>query len=96
MKSSKDTPRPEYPRPQFARAEWMSLNGVPYPYQSELSGVGDKSIHEVFWYARGFEVPEEWQRGRDLLLHFGAVDYSTTLWVTRAATSPSTSTSRLT
>lgn len=54
---------------------------VPYPYQSELSGINDKSVHEVVWYARGFEVPEAWRSGRDLLLHFGAVDYSTTLWV---------------
>jgi len=102
-------PRPEYPRPQFVREEWLNLNGewefafddtddagcikgwfegdrlsgsivVPFPYQSELSGVGDRSVHEVVWYARNFEVPETW-RGRDLLLHFGAVDYAATLWV---------------
>jgi beta-galactosidase/beta-glucuronidase len=53
---------------------------VPFPYQSELSGINDKSIHEVVWYARDFEIPDEW-RGRDLLVHFGAVDYATTLWV---------------
>jgi beta-galactosidase/beta-glucuronidase len=53
---------------------------VPFPYQSELSGIGDKGVHEVVWYARTFEVPEAWA-GRDLLLHFGAVDYRTTVWV---------------
>jgi beta-galactosidase/beta-glucuronidase len=53
---------------------------VPFPYQSELSGVNDKSIHECVWYARSFDVPEEWKR-RDLLLNFGAVDYYTTVWV---------------
>jgi beta-galactosidase/beta-glucuronidase len=53
---------------------------VPFPYQSELSGINDKAIHEVVWYSRSFEVPQEW-RGLDLLLHFGAVDYSTTVWV---------------
>jgi beta-galactosidase/beta-glucuronidase len=53
---------------------------VPFPYQSELSGIDDKSIHEVVWYARSFEVAGEWA-GRDLLLHFGAVDYRTTVWV---------------
>ncbi|MFL6283361.1 MAG: glycoside hydrolase family 2 protein [Pyrinomonadaceae bacterium] len=53
---------------------------VPFPYQCELSGIGDKSIHECVWYARSFEVEDEW-RGRDLLLNFGAVDYSTTVWV---------------
>ena len=53
---------------------------VPFPYQSELSGIGDKSIHRVVWYARTFEVTEAWA-GRDLLLHFGAVDYRTAVWV---------------
>ena len=53
---------------------------VPFPYQSALSGINDKSIHEYVWYARTFEVPAEW-RGRDLLLHFGAVDYRAMVWV---------------
>ncbi len=53
---------------------------VPFPYQCELSGINDKGIHEVVWYARTFEPPIGW-RGRDLLLHFGAVDYKTTVWV---------------
>lgn len=101
-------PRPEYPRPQFLRKEWLNLNGVwefafddadrgvreswfagrsfdrrilvPFPYQSELSGINDKSIHEVVWYARSVDVPRDWH-GQDVLVHFGAVDYRTTVWV---------------
>ena len=53
---------------------------VPFAYQTELSGIGDQGIHEVVWYAREFEVPDAW-RGRDLLLHFGAVDYRSTVWL---------------
>lgn len=53
---------------------------VPFPYQSELSGVNDKTIHEIVWYARSFDVPDDW-RGKDLLLHFGAVDYRSTVWI---------------
>ena len=53
---------------------------VPFPYQCEFSGVNDKAIHEVVWYARSFEIPEDWA-GQDVLLHFGAVDYHTTVWV---------------
>jgi beta-galactosidase/beta-glucuronidase len=101
-------PRPEYPRPSFAREEWLNLNGewefafddvdqglrndwfdgrpldarivVPFPYQTKLSGIEDKGIHEVVWYARSLNVPETWG-GRDVLLHFGAVDYACTVWV---------------
>jgi len=101
-------PRPEYPRPQFVRRDWLNLNGewefafddgdhgldegwwdgrpfeerilVPFPYQCALSGVNDRGIHEAVWYARSFEVPESY-RDQDLLLHFGAVDYRTTVWL---------------
>jgi beta-galactosidase/beta-glucuronidase len=53
---------------------------VPFPYQSELSGIDDKSVHEIIWYARDFEIPQQWA-GMNLLLHFGAVDYECTVWV---------------
>jgi beta-galactosidase/beta-glucuronidase len=53
---------------------------VPFPYQSEASGINDKSVHENVWYARNFEIPHEW-RGQNVLLHFGAVDYRSILWI---------------
>lgn len=53
---------------------------VPFPYQSEASGINDKGIHEVVWYARSFDWEAGWA-DQDLLLHFGAVDYNATIWV---------------
>ncbi len=53
---------------------------VPFGYQPQLSGINDKSIHEVVWYARSFDLPEEFYK-RDLLLNFGAVDYACTIWI---------------
>jgi beta-galactosidase/beta-glucuronidase len=102
-------PRPEYPRPQFVRREWLNLNGewefstdsydqglrrgwhldqskfnrkivVPFAYQTRLSGIDDQDIYAVAWYARDIEIPAEWH-SRDILLHFGAVDYKTSVWV---------------
>ncbi len=52
---------------------------VPYPPESELSGIGDRSFHPIVWYRRTFSasvVP-----GERLLLHFGAVDYRAEVWV---------------
>lgn len=51
---------------------------MPFCYQSELSGIGDASFHDVVWYARTFEAPADGER---LLLHFGAVDYRAAVWV---------------
>ena len=53
---------------------------VPFAYQTELSTINDKSVHEVVWYARNFEIPSDWHKS-DVLLNFGAVDYSSSVWV---------------
>ncbi len=53
---------------------------VPFAYQTKLSGINDKSIHEHVWYARTFELHPEFC-ARDLLLNFGAVDYACTIWI---------------
>jgi len=100
--------RPEYPRPQFVRDEWLNLNGewefeyddsnvglsnkwygsksfskriqVPFCYQSELSGIGETEFHDIVWYRKQVALPETFQ-GKNVLLHFGAVDYSAKVWV---------------
>jgi beta-galactosidase/beta-glucuronidase len=51
---------------------------VPFCYQSELSGIGDPSFHDVVWYARTFAPSPGGER---LLLQFGAVDYRAAVWV---------------
>ncbi|GAA1577505.1 LamG-like jellyroll fold domain-containing protein [Kribbella karoonensis] len=51
---------------------------VPYPIESALSGL---QMHEDrMWYRRTFDVPAGW-KGKQLLLHFGAVDYDAKVWV---------------
>jgi hypothetical protein len=51
---------------------------VPFPVESALSGVM-KPIRRL-WYRRTFTVPKEWA-GRRVLLHFGAVNWESTVWV---------------
>jgi beta-galactosidase/beta-glucuronidase len=52
---------------------------VPYPPESELSGIADRGFHPVVWYRRGVSVARA--DGRRVVLHFGAVDYRATVWV---------------
>lgn len=54
---------------------------VPFAVESSLSGVG-KRINEKqeLIYQRSFDVPAAW-RGKKVLLHFGAVDWKTDVWV---------------
>lgn len=54
---------------------------VPFAVESSLSGVG-KSVGDKkeLWYQRSFDVPSSW-KGKKVLLHFGAVDWKTDVWV---------------
>lgn len=93
--------RNEYPRPQFRRDGWQSLNGewefdfgerdmndlslsrkinVPFSYQWEASGIGEREVHDVMWYRRTFEI-EGQNMGRRALLCFNAADYITDVWI---------------
>jgi beta-galactosidase/beta-glucuronidase len=54
---------------------------VPWTFEASLSGVGKgQEIHERVWYRRLFDLPENWA-GKRVLLHFGAVDWESTVWV---------------
>ena len=85
--------RPEHPRPDFERPQWMTLNGqwefgfteklggkitVPFCWESELSGV--KKMGETLgWYKKTFRIPAEWH-GKHAWLHFDAVDEEAHVW----------------
>ena len=66
-----------------ADAEYASQGDilVPYPLESSLSGVGGRlAKSEALWYEREFTVPKKW-KGRDVLLHFGAVDWQSEVYI---------------
>lgn len=51
ISSAADTPRPEYPRPQFVREDWVNLNGT-WSYEFDFSRSGmDRRLFE----SKGFE-----------------------------------------
>lgn len=53
---------------------------VPFPPESELSGIQYEDFMPSVWYKREFEVPKEWN-GKRIFVHFGAVDYEAKVWV---------------
>lgn len=69
------------PRAAAAPDAWMGDILVPYPVESALSGVR-KSVapDQRLWYHRNFAVPAT-DDGHRWLLHFGAVDWQTTVIV---------------
>ena len=85
----------EYPRPQLRRESFFCLNGpwdfaidgedagqilVPYPPESRLSGVRSPRPGDQLTYERRFALPEGFRKDR-VILHFGAVDQSCTVWL---------------
>jgi beta-galactosidase/beta-glucuronidase len=53
---------------------------VPFCPESSLSGVGYTDFIEDMWYQRFLDIPAAW-KGMKILLHFGAVDYETEVFV---------------
>lgn len=56
---------------------------VPYPIESALSGIKRKlDPKQKLWYHQTFTIPDLWNQ-KKILLHFGAVDWETTIWINK-------------
>lgn len=53
---------------------------VPFCRESKLSGLGRTGFVKNVWYRRTFELPSTWKSKRTLL-HIGACDYESTVWL---------------
>lgn len=53
---------------------------VPFTPEANASGINDQSPADVLWYHRAFDCPADWCKER-LLLHFGASDYHTRVFI---------------
>lgn len=64
-------------------SEWTHAIEVPFAPESKRSGIGDTRFHPHCWYEREFEVSHRSGTAKTsrVLLHFGAVDYHTRVWV---------------
>lgn len=68
-------------RKLFNEAQDFSLKiNVPFCPESKLSGVENVDFMNSVWYKREFEITEKQLEGR-VVLHFGAVDYKTTVYI---------------
>ena len=64
----------------YTRTSFPERILVPFPPQSEASGVAATTIADVVWYTRRFDCSEGDSQAR-LLLHVGASDYATQVYV---------------
>lgn len=53
---------------------------VPFCMESALSGLGETDFMPAVWYRRTVRIPDDWD-GQRVLLHIGACDYATRIWV---------------
>ena len=68
----KDVPCPDAPDGKIL---------VPFCVESSLSGVGRHiTADDALWYRKDFRLPRSW-KGERVLLHFGAVDWSSEVWM---------------
>jgi beta-galactosidase/beta-glucuronidase len=69
------------PKENAAPSSFQGQILVPFPVESALSGV-QKQVGKDnrLWYRHSFDIPAKWQ-GQQVLLHFGAVDWQTQVFV---------------
>jgi len=53
---------------------------VPFCRESRLSGLERRGFTKNVWYRRTFDIPADWDLQR-MLLHFGASDWKTSVWL---------------
>jgi beta-galactosidase/beta-glucuronidase len=61
-------------------AELAERIQVPFCREATLSGIGRTDRCLAVWYQRTVIAPVEWA-GKRVLLHIGAADYETTVWL---------------
>lgn len=92
----KEYPRPQFRREnyQILNGEWdfdfgerdiknLALSKkilVPFSYQYDASGIGDKGVYDILWYRRKFVIERD-NLSRRALLCFNAADYQTDVWI---------------
>lgn len=64
----------------FEAPELSQKIKVPFTYQCELSGINVQDFHNIVWYQKEFTLPTV-MKGKTIILHFGAVDYTADVWV---------------
>ena len=64
----------------YEKKDWEKKIIVPFCPESDLSGIGYKDYMDAVWYHKTVELTEVEVKGR-VLLHFGAVDYDTRVWI---------------
>lgn len=62
-------------------SDWREAH-VPMPWQAEFEDLREQA--GTGWYRRSFEAPSDWQSGGSVVLHFGAVDYFSQVWLNGA------------
>lgn len=66
----------------YKRDSFNSKIIVPFCPESKLSGVGYKDFMAAVWYRRTFPITKQQLDGR-IILHFGAVDYETVVYINK-------------
>jgi beta-galactosidase/beta-glucuronidase len=63
-----------------SQVQWSGRIVVPFSPETEASGIGNTGFYRACWYRRTIEAPPA-PAGERLMLHFGAVDHTATVWI---------------
>ena len=71
-----------FSKSQLNKNKFSKTINVPFCPESKLSGIGHTDFIQEMYYQKSFAIPKSW-KNKKILLHFGGVDYQSSVFVNK-------------
>ncbi len=71
-----------FSKTKLNKKQFSKKINVPFCPESKLSGIGHTDFIQEMYYQKSFVIPKSW-KNKKILLHFGGVDYQTSVFVNK-------------
>ena len=71
-----------FTKSKLNKKQFSKKINVPFSPESKLSGIGHTDFIQEMYYQKTFVIPKSW-KNKKILLHFGGVDYESTIYINK-------------
>ena len=71
-----------FSKSKLNKKQFSKKINVPFCPESKLSGIGHTDFIQEMYYQKTFVIPKSW-KNKKILLHFGGVDYESTIYINK-------------
>ena len=71
-----------FSKSKLNKKQFSKKINIPFCPESKLSGIGHTDFIQEMYYQKKFVIPKSW-KNKKILLHFGGVDYESTIYINK-------------